>query len=296
MPLTHGSLDASGVWPTWMQPIDGYCSLDGLARLGRAVRTILPEAFAAGAEPMQATPGLVHAFAGLVSPADGIGSKADEGFFPYDLGSVAQDESRWPIACRRATEVLREMRIDMEDLRDDLRRRSPAFADVFGRPPYDAQTQPARLDLGPLLTLEAETGSGKTEAALWRFKTLFEAGEVDALCFLLPTRVSATAIYDRLQTFLKALFPDPARQPSVVLAVPGYLRANGREGAPLGGFEVLWPDVPEADKPFCSSAWGGCIATPCATRSARRRTGRPASSCWCRWATSVPGRRGVPGR
>jgi len=35
------------------------------------------------------------------------------------------------------------------------------------------------------------------EARLWRFKTLFEAGEVDALCFLLPTRVAATGIFAR---------------------------------------------------------------------------------------------------
>jgi len=37
-----------------------------------------------------------------------------------------------------------------------------------------------------------ESRGGKTEAALWRFRAFFEAGEVDSLCFLLPTRVAAT--------------------------------------------------------------------------------------------------------
>lgn len=266
-PLTHVDLQKSGSYSTWLHPIDGYRPIDGLARLGQAVRTILPQAFCADAEPMRAEPGLVHAFAGLVSLADWIGSSTEKTFFPYDF--AVQDERRWPDACQRASEVLRAMRIDMEDLRSDLRQRSPCFGDVFdGKTPSHVQMQTARLDLGPLLTLEAETGSGKTEAALWRFKTLFEAGEVDALCFLLPTRVSATAIYGRLRTFLDALFPDQARRPSVVLAVPGYLRANGNEGErALSSFEVLWPDVADAQKPLYWAAENskryfaaGCVA------------------------------------
>ena len=54
------------------------------------------------------------------------------------------------------------------------------------------------------LILEAETGSGKTEAALWRFKALFEAGEVDSLCFLRPSRVAATGIYERILNCTRA--------------------------------------------------------------------------------------------
>ena len=72
-----------------------------------------------------------------------------------------------------------------------------------------------------LLVLEAETGSGKTEDALWRFKTLFEQGQVDALCFLPPTRVAATGIYQRLCSAMGRLFPDAAARPNTVLAVPG---------------------------------------------------------------------------
>ncbi len=232
---------------TWLHPVAGYEPAAGLAMLGNAVRCLLPNAF--DAEPMApVAPGLVHAFAGLVSLSDWIGSKVDDDFFPYTLGP--QDEGRWPVARERATQVLRRMHLDPEAARADLHRRSPSFEAVFGVVPRPAQQLAAQWQgdeaQGRVVVLEAETGSGKTEAALWRFKTLFEAGEVDALCFLLPTRVAATGIYGRLQGFIEALFPDPALRPPTVLAVPGYLRANGDEGQPLPGFEVLWPDLEHA--------------------------------------------------
>ena len=244
-PLTFQDLDKPGGHPSWTVPIDGYQPLHGLARLAAAVRQIFPEAFVIDAPPLLAEPALVHAFAGLVSLADWIGSNTAEGYFPYDLGP--QDLDRWPIARQRAREVLVAMRLDLDAARADLRLRSPSFFDLFRNPPRDMQTHAGRADWGPLVVIEAETGSGKTEAALWRFKTLFEAAEVDALCFLLPTRVSATAIAQRVQDFVEAAFPDKTLRPNTVLAVPGYLRANGHEGSKaLAGFEVLWPDETDA--------------------------------------------------
>lgn len=245
-PVTGNALMATE-WQggaTWLCPLAGYDPVEGLGQLGRTARALFPEAF--DQAPMQpVAPGLVHAFAGLVSLADWIGSNTQGGFFPFALGS--QDLGRWPVARARAAEVLRRMHLDAEAARADLRRRAPGFEAVFGNLPRPAQSLAAEwngdLDRGRVVVLEAETGSGKTEAALWRFKTLFEAGEVDALCFLLPTRVAATGIYGRLNRFVEALFPDPALRLPTVLAVPGYLRANGDEGErALAGFEVLWPD------------------------------------------------------
>lgn len=88
--------------------------------------------------------------------------------------------------------------------------------------------------------LEAETGSGKTEAALWRFLQLLNAGEVDGLIFALPTRTSAVAMYDRIRSCLDADFGAACVAP--VQAVPGYLRAGEAEGTRIGRFDVLWPD------------------------------------------------------
>lgn len=245
-PLTLDELrGASGVFTTWLIEIDGYVPLDGLRRLGSVARELWPAAFKDPTPSPVPTSALVHAFAGLVSLADWIGSNADkEGlYFPYDLGP--DDENRWPIAEARARDVLRRMRIDVEDIRSDLQRRSPRFEDVFPFYANDMQRNTAERTRSSPTVLEAETGSGKTEAALWRFKTLFEAGEVDALCFLLPTRVAATSLNQRVETFLKALFPEQGLRLNSVLAVPGYLRANGADGRCLAPFSVLWPDAPD---------------------------------------------------
>lgn len=241
-PISTASLTTQGDAPlgdaTWTLPIAGYDPLTGLSQLRSAARALWPQAYA-GQQPMpEPKPAFIHAFAGLVSLADWIGSNTD--FFPYDLGP--QDAGRWAFAQLAAQDALRRMRIDIESLRADLRRRAPGFFDVFGFEPRPTQVAAAQAPLPSPVVLEAETGSGKTEAALWRFKTLFEQGEVDALCFLLPTRVAATGIAQRLEEFVHRLFPDPALRPNTVLAVPGYLRANGQEGQRLAPFTVLWPD------------------------------------------------------
>ncbi len=230
----------TGGFPTWTEPIAGYEPLQGLRSLQAVARELWPAAYADDAPwPGPAQP-LIHGFAGLVSLADWIGSNTAPSFFPFNLGP--QDSSRWRVSLPRARQILRDMRIDLEASRADLRQRAPSFASVFGFEPSAVQKATATAPLSSPLVLEAETGSGKTEAALWRFKALFEAGEVDALCFLLPTRVAATGIFERLERFIAALFPHPALRPNTVLAVPGYLHANGEDGTQLPHFEVQWPD------------------------------------------------------
>lgn len=252
-PITLSDLEhhrAARARTPW-QPTEDYDPWLNLQQLGDLARTLFPEAFANGGGGLPQAPAFVHAFAGLVSLADWLASNDQPGFFPYGL---ADGGERWPAACHRARDVLIKMRIDVRPLRDDLLMRRPKFGEVF----FDSVTgpyQPTRLQeemanpgLGPLVIVEAETGSGKTEAALWRFKTLFERGEVDSLVFVLPTRVSAVQIERRVGVFIKALFPDRSIRPNVVLAVPGYLRADGEEPHErLAGFRVLWPDTSDED-------------------------------------------------
>lgn len=229
-------------WATWTQPAGGYDPVEGLRELGIAARRLWPTAFAATTCMAQPTHALIHAFAGLVSLADWIGSNCEPGFFPYSLGG-RQDHQRWPQARARADAVLVAMRLNVEAARADLVQRAPGFASIFPFEPSAVQQAAAAAPLHSPLVLEAETGSGKTEAALWRFKTLFEAGEVDALCFLLPTRVATTGISQRLERFITDLFPDPTLRPNTVLAVPGYLHANSEDGTRLAAFTVTWPDA-----------------------------------------------------
>ena len=232
--------------PTWTSRLGTYDPVDELARLRHTAHTLWPAAFAAESPDMRPSQALIHAFAGLVSLADWIGS--DTRHFPLD--PAAQDHTRWKEAMTAAAKALREMRIDVEDIRADLRQRSPTFRQVFGFEPTDVQTATSEMPEHSPVVLEAETGSGKTEAALWRFKALFEAGEVDSLCFLLPTRVAATGISARLESFVTQLFPSAELRPNTVLAVPGYLHANAADGRWLAPFSVQWPDREVGDPLF----------------------------------------------
>lgn len=232
--------------PTWTTSFDGYAPLDELSRLRITAETLWPTAFASESLSKHVNPGVIHAFAGIVSLADWIGS--DTRHFPFDL--AAQDLRRWPCSQRAAGQALKAMRIDIEDIRIDLRQRSPGFREIFDFEPTAVQEATAKLPPHSPVVLEAETGSGKTEAALWRFKALFEAGEVDSLCFLLPTRVAASGIAARLEAFVQKLFPSPALRLNTVLAVPGYLRANAADGLWLAPFSVQWPDREIGDPLF----------------------------------------------
>lgn len=243
-----GDMQAQASTPhaTWTSTAGSYSPLQALHELRQTAEAIWPQAFDPNAPALRPTQAFIHGFAGLVSLADWIGS--DTRHFPFDLGS--QGASRWPLSVDAASSALRAMRIDVEEIRADLRLRSPSFQQVFGFSPTTVQEAAAELPRVSPVVLEAETGSGKTEAALWRFKTLFEAGEVDALCFLLPTRVAATGIAARLDEFVRRLFPDERLRPNTVLAIPGYLRANAVDGQWLAPFTVQWPDRKDGDPLF----------------------------------------------
>lgn len=102
--------------------------------------------------------------------------------------------------------------------------------------------QPQKL-LAPVVVLEAETGSGKTEAALWRFASLFAAGKVDGLYFALPTRVAASQIHARVQVTLDRLFPETGIE--AVRALPGDAMAGSATVRRLPNFDAQWSDDPD---------------------------------------------------
>ena len=98
------------------------------------------------------------------------------------------------------------------------------------------------------MIIESETGSGKTEAALWRFARMYEAGLVDGLYFALPTRSAASQLHARVNRFIARMFPEEQR-PEPVLAVPGYLKAGDFTGKHLGHYEVWWEDQSSGGTP-----------------------------------------------
>lgn len=250
LPLLHASIShhgrpvvpdsAEAVW----RPVQGqegrvYDPADAVAEMGQAVRALYPHAFVADGPSLPDAAAFGHLFAGLVQLADWLGSDTREGFFPYSrLG-----EQRGETAPHRACHALKAIGLDVGDAAMRRRVVHADFARAFGVP--EARPMQAAMavdDLGPVVVLEAETGSGKTEAALWRFLHLWRAGVVDGLYFALPTRVAATQLYERVQTFVQRVWAEAA--PVVVRALAGYTAADGHAYEPLPGFRVLWHDEP----------------------------------------------------
>lgn len=212
----------------------------GISSLTAAVRSWFPRAFAPGGS-LPASSRFQHGFAGLIMLADWLGSDRHDDMFPF----VEIVEDRIAFARARAQRAVTEIGLDVSTARASLPAGLSAFARVSSHPPRDAQTRTVALPCEPggsLTVLESETGSGKTEAALARFLQMFEAGLVDGMTFALPTRTAATQIHRRVVTSVSRAFPDAARRPAVVLAVPGYLMVDDRVGRRLPGFEVLWAD------------------------------------------------------
>jgi CRISPR-associated endonuclease/helicase Cas3 len=183
--------------------------------------------------PLPASPAFVHMIAGLAALADWIGS--DRRFFDF----IAKPGPDYPDCARhRAQVALRTIGIDRTGVRP-----ATDFASVAGDAfaPHAAQRLVGEADHGQLLLLEAETGSGKTEAAIWRYALLHAAGLVSGLYFAVPTRAAARQLHRRVNAAMGRLFGEQA--PEAVLAIPGQLLAGEAEGQRLPGFETRWDDV-----------------------------------------------------
>lgn len=257
-PICFDSSDRTGPYhlakTQWWQPKFGRDPFVGIAALLSIAQRAFPNAFTKGAKPLLAPPALQHRFAGLVMLADWLGSH--EGFFPFDRDTG----DRLTFAPKAAAAALRSVGLDARDYQAVLAQQSPDLAAVFGFAPQPLRPLQQVLAAWPvneqdrLLILEAETGSGKTEAALARFLALFAAGGVDGLYFALPTRVAARELYGRVLNVVINAFPDPENRPPVLLAVPGYAQLDGVDVKTLlPGPETRWED--DAVRALQERAW-----------------------------------------
>ena len=213
-----------------------------IAGVGALVNTALsewPEVASKFAPPFPDYPRFWHAVLGLLQLSDWIGSDDRSDAFPY---AIETDGPRLPPARARAASLFRTTGLDVTALRQRFST-APEFSAVSGYEAFAIQRAAAEAP-GPIVVLEAETGSGKTEAALYRFARLFAAGKVDSLYFALPTRAAATQIHGRVEAAIKLMFPDPGPRPIVVRALPGDAGADGVTLRSIGRFEVEWPDDP----------------------------------------------------
>ena len=216
-----------------------------LRRIGQQVRRWFPEAWQPGGQRLPSSPEFQHHFLGLCTLADWIGS--NEEWFPFC--GEPQDDYMNRVARRQARDAVRAIGIDVTAQREQFDG-VPGFASLFNvidGPPNAIQRTVADTPLDePLVIVESETGSGKTEAALWRFARMYEAERVDGMYFALPARAAATQLHGRVTRFVERMFPSEKR-PETVLAVPGYLRAGNVEGRQLQDYEVWWDDHPGHD-------------------------------------------------
>ena len=224
--------------PELWKPFAGYEPRTTAKLLYKRGRSWFPEAFKPGPS-LTDTPALAHLFAGIVTLADQLGS--DEEAFEFE-------PDRDPLYIERARRIAAETVASKGFVRSAWPRDAPAanvrsLFDYSEPRPLQQATASAPLD-SPLLILESETGSGKTEAAVLRFAALWRAGLVDGLYFAVPTRAAAKQLHERVHRALERLFPSTANA-ETVLAVPGYVVAGGSEGRRAERFEVFWEDRPD---------------------------------------------------
>ncbi|MEW6695410.1 MAG: CRISPR-associated helicase Cas3' [Pseudomonadota bacterium] len=233
----YGASHIDEIAKKWWSASADYDPLAALDALAAAARQAFPGAFAADVEPIDASPALQQRFAGLVMLADWIGS--DTQFFPYRPNG---DEGRHSFAIQAAKRALRAIGLIPPEPRT-----AKPFAQVFGFQPTALQEALAHtlepVEANRLLLVESDTGSGKTEAALAWFFRLYAEGRVDGLYFALPTRVAARELYERVRRAVEAAFEPDGRPGPVLLAAPGYVKADGVALPALTDPQgVLWDD------------------------------------------------------
>jgi len=235
-PATREKVFVHWLWNT----AHGRSPAVGIAALVERCRAWFPRAFVADGRALPACPQFQHGFAGVVMLADWIAS--DRSAFSFGDGT-----DRAAFARATASEMAFALHLDLSRARAYLRGQSidlPTLLDGHAPRALQSVVYDAPLPaMGTVEVLEAETGSGKTEAAYLRFLQLHQAGLVDGLYFALPTRTAATQLHARLTHLTARMFgANPAHRPPVVLAVPGYLRVDDVAGHKLADFEVLWDD------------------------------------------------------
>lgn len=247
----------------WTKSSPLYNPADTLKEIGDRALTLYPQAFQMGGQPLPDAPAFGHLFAGLVQLADWLGS--DTKFFPFS----ETGEDRASTAKQKASRAIVALGLDADDWRKKLQARNPSFNDIFDNSPRPIQSAMRDSDsdsaLGNLVILESETGSGKTEAALWRFVDLFKAGKVDSLYFALPTRVAATQVYERVRAAIQKLWVN--HPPLTVRALSGYASADGETAQSLPDFKVLWSDEPsdeQAERRWAAESSKRFLAAPIA--------------------------------
>ena len=244
-------LTAARLRSLW-SPRDGRDPLAAVESLLRDLQRAFPDT---AGQPLPDSPALQHAFAGWLMLADWLGS--DDRVFRFTLDCHGRRPptglDRLPWSRARASELLFRVGLD-----------APSFAtrDTQGAilgswSPRSAQRAVLELELPSepsTLLVEADTGSGKTEAALLHWARLRQAGLVDGLYFAVPTRAAASQLYGRVRDAATRLWG--GAPPAVLLAVPGYSTSDSDAPELLPSPSVRWEVQGDSTGPYLEG-WAG---------------------------------------
>jgi len=220
-------------------PDFAYDPVEAAQSVGAMLPLWFPAAFERGGQPLPQIPRFLHLLCGITTLVDWLGS--NRAVFPFQPELDPDYFHRE--ALPRARQAIAGTGLDGRSFRTAMADVSRFDCVAPGRTPRAAQRAISVWPVDdPLLILEAETGAGKTEAALWRFAQLFEGGKVDGLYFAVPTRAAARQLHRRLCSAMQALFGPQAPEP--VLAIPGYLQAGEASGMLVEHRNVIWDDQP----------------------------------------------------
>lgn len=204
-----------GAWPA-PYATDGLSDdaewADVRARLFADVRAVFAPVAPVAAPPRAEMSAFLTWFSGLVSVADWLGSIDDyegEPFFPFEDEVVpAADYTRRAVA--QAEHALRRLGW----LGWQARGQPATFGEMFPEIEQPRPIQEAVIAAGPavqppaLLILEAPTGIGKTEAALYLADTWLQAGGGSGIYVAMPTMATSNQMFDRTRRFLASRYPD----------------------------------------------------------------------------------------
>ena len=227
----------------WTDRLGEYESkpFEKISQVARSIREWFPEAFGENKRPLPPNPEFQHHFLGLLTLADWIGS--DTTWFKFHT-EPDKDYYR-NTALPQARKAVGAIGLNTTDQK--MPDQPASLAEIAGKPGIEVnaiQQAVTEIDTGePVIVIESETGSGKTEAALLRFQQMKRAGLVDGIYFALPTRAAATQIHQRITKAIGRIMPEAKVEP--VLAIPGYVRAGEHDGIALPMYRVLWEDNPD---------------------------------------------------
>ena len=146
-----------------------------------------------------------HLVAGAMVLSDWIGSRQE--WFPYERPSATSGTSLgryFSTSKDKAREALRAAGVRPAPFRN-----GNLLGDILGgrKPrPLQSWASKCRINEGPALyVIEAETGAGKTEAAMTLAHRIVQAHQLDGVYMALPTMATSNAMFERMRHFAKVL-------------------------------------------------------------------------------------------